>query len=266
MKNTILPCIIVWAILSLLCSNTWAGPYAVDDYVDMNDSSIVAWATGWENYNIGTNVDAGWQTPEKALGQAVGDSYDIVCLGRSGSITMTFDAPIINGEGADFAIFENGFSETFLELAYVEVSSNGVDFVRFDNSSLTQSPVGGFGSVDASNIYQLAGKHKQGLGTLFDLDMLQYNTGDDPSGLDLENITHIRLLDIVGDGTYLDTNDNIIYDPYPTVGSAGFDLDAIGVLNQGALSPSVPVPGTFILLSTGFVSLIRLRSGNRFRR
>jgi hypothetical protein len=29
----------------------------------------------------------------------------------------------------------------------------------------------------------------------------------------------------------------VIYDPYPTVGSAGFDLDAIGVIN------AVPAPG-----------------------
>ncbi len=45
----------------------------------------------------------------------------------------------------------------------------------------------------------------------------------------------------MGDGSYLDTWGNIIYDPYPTTGSAGFDLDAIGVLNQG----TSPIPGDF---------------------
>ena len=40
-------------------------------------------------------------------------------------------------------------------------------------------------------------------------------------------------------GTYknLDDGDRIIYDPYPTTGSAGFDLDAVGVSN-GAPYPA----------------------------
>ncbi|MBU1195992.1 MAG: PEP-CTERM sorting domain-containing protein [Proteobacteria bacterium] len=251
--------LIFMAAAWIICNSTaaWAGPFAVDDYIDKNDSGIVAWATGWENYLPGTHVDTQWQTPDKALGAAVGGSFDIVCLGRGGSITMTFDTPVANGDGADFAVFENSFSASFLELAYVEVSTNGVDFVRFDNYSYTSSPVGGFGSVDASNLYQLAGKHQQGLGTLFDLDMLQYNTGQDASILDLNAIYYIRLVDIVGDGTAFDTAGNIIYDPYPTTGSAGFDLDAIGVLNPG--TSAVPVPGTFWLMLSGYVLLVKTR-------
>jgi hypothetical protein len=50
------------------------------DAISMEDSSIIAWATGYENYVVGEDCDAGWQTTEKALGQAVGDSYDILLV------------------------------------------------------------------------------------------------------------------------------------------------------------------------------------------
>ncbi|MDA3833964.1 MAG: hypothetical protein PF495_11260, partial [Spirochaetales bacterium] len=89
----------------------------------------------YENYNMGTDLDAAWQTPEYALDRASGTSYDVVSLGRGGSITMTFDPPVENGNGWDFAVFENAFNDYNLELAYVEVSSNGNDFVRFDTVS-----------------------------------------------------------------------------------------------------------------------------------
>lgn len=233
--------------LGFSASAKGAGPFVTDDYISMDDALILDWATGYENYEIGSDIDEEWQTPEKALGQAVGDSYDIVCLGRGGSITLTFETPIIDGEGADFAVFENSFSSTFLELAWVEVSSDGIHFFRFDNASLTPGAVGAFDEdgVDASNIFQLAGKHMQGLGTLFDLSEInnfsQY--GDeykvDLSNLDLNNIRYIKIVDIVGDGLAEDTLGNIIYDPYPTVSSAGFDLDAIGVINQGT-PPTIP--------------------------
>ncbi|MEZ4549679.1 MAG: hypothetical protein R2874_04140 [Desulfobacterales bacterium] len=60
-------------------------------------------------------------------GPAVGSSFDVV-LGRGGSIILTFDPPVENGEGWDFAVFENSFNDFNLELAFVEVSSNGTDF------------------------------------------------------------------------------------------------------------------------------------------
>jgi len=125
-------------------------------------------------------------------------------------------------------VFENSFSDTFLELGYVEVSSDGVNFFRFGNDSLTESPVGGFGAVDPTDIGGFAGKYRQGYGTPFDLALLI-----DTSGLlDTNNVKWVRIVDIVGDGGCLDTSGDVIYDPYPTMGSAGFDLDAIGVLNM----------------------------------
>lgn len=199
-----------------------------------DDPRFVAWATGSVNYQVGTEVLPSWQTPELALGYPgnsdgsnKGFTYDIVVLGRDGEITLTFDKPIKNGEGADFAVFENSFSDTFLELAWVEVSSDGQNFYRFPNYSFTEDPVSAYGATDPTMIHNLAGKYKGGFGTLFDLEDLK-----DIDGLDINHITHVKLIDIVGNGTALDSLGNPIYEAYPTVQSAGFDLDAVGVIHQ----------------------------------
>ncbi len=247
---------LIGMLSGVFVQSLYAGPYAPaagqpgSTAVAWNDSSIVAWATGYENYNMGTNVDATWQTPQKALGLAgnsdgnnQGFTYDIVSLGRGGQITLTFNKPITDGPGADFLIFENSFSDTFLEIAWVEVSSDGVNFTRYPNISFTASPVGGFGVVDPTNITGYASKYKGGEGTPFDLNVL---TGT--PGLDISAITHVKLIDIVGDGSAYDDypavvgGPHIIYDPYPTVGSAGLDLDAVAVIHEaeGEEPPYVP--------------------------
>jgi hypothetical protein len=41
------------------------------------------------------------------------------------------------------------------------------------------------------------------------------------------------VVDIVGDGAALDSFGHPIYDPTPTIGTGGFDLDAIAVLRSG---------------------------------
>ena len=202
------------------------------DKIHMNDDQIKAWATGYQNISYGSNVSDSFQTPEKAIGKAIGTSYDIVCLGRGGSITMTFEKNISNGDGYDFAIFENSISDNFLELAFVEVSSNGTNFIRFKTTSLTNSPVSAFGTIDPKLINGFAGRYKQGFGTCFDLETLKNNQSVKDGTVNLNNITHVKIIDIVGDGNTKDSNGNPIYDPYPTTGSAGFDLDAVGIINQ----------------------------------
>jgi len=222
--------------------------------LDKNDPKIITWASGYTNLIYGQEVDDTWKTPEKALGQAVGTSYDIVCLGRGGQITLTFPRGIGNRLGNDFAVFENGVSDTFLELAYVEVSSDGIHFVRFPNYSYTTAPVGGFGSVTTELIYGMASKYRQGFGHPFDLEELKTAYQAQQEGhtdfsstfstnlltnfpfLNLEHITHIRIIDIIGDGSAKDCRGEVIYDPYPTTGSAGFDLDAIAVMHESFTS------------------------------
>lgn len=213
--------------------------------IHKDSSAIIAWATGAEIerglINIGDpsaeyegNSYASFGTAEEAMGVAEGNSSNIVSLGDGGIATLTFENPIRNGEGYDFCVFENSFSETFLELAFVEVSSDGGRFVRFPAVSLTQTDtqVGGFGSIDATKIHNLAGKYKQGYGTPFDLNDLV-----DSTGIDLENITHVRIIDVVGaiDPQYAtyDSQGNPVNDPFPTpFNSGGFDLDGVGVIHE----------------------------------
>ena len=203
-----------------------------------NDSRIKAWATGCTivrgSQNL-SNPDAPvvtYGTEDEAIGAASTSTMNVVSLGDGGSATLTFDKPIANGEGYDFAVFENSFNDYFLELAFVEVSSDGQRFVRFPATSLTQTAHQIVSSVDPTYINNLAGKYRVGFGTPFDLDELR-----DSTGLDINNITHIRVIDVVGSidpelGTY-DAFGHIINDPFPTISySAGFDLDGIAVINQ----------------------------------
>ncbi len=226
-----------------------AAGYLGSTAIHMSSNAIVAWADGYTNLHYGAEVSEEFQTPGKALGSAEGTSSDIISLGRGGRITLTFPHGIADRPGADFTVFENSFDDVFLELAYVEVSSDGINFVRFPSYSYTPDPVGGFGTVYTELIYGLAGKYRQGYGTPFDLNELRIaynaqlagNTDFSPTFatvlsnniplLDFNRVTHVRLIDIVGDGSAFDTRGEVLYDPYPTIGSAGFDLDAVGVIN-----------------------------------
>src|SRR5690606_2238777 len=100
-------------------------------------------------------------------------------------------------------------------------------FARFPNASLTASPVGAFGMVDPTNLSGLAGKHRAGFGTPFDLSALP---ADAP--VDRGNVRFVRIVDIVGDGSAEDSDGRPIHDPTPTVGSGGFDLEAVGVIHR----------------------------------
>jgi len=224
-------------LLVVFYTQSFAGPYAPPQgqagstTVHLDDPNIIAWATDWQDYLVGSECDTEWQTPDNALGQAqgiVGGVHHIVSLGRGGEITLVFDSGIGDRQGYDFVVFENAVNHTFLELAFVEVSSDGVYFFGFYNDSLTPSSIGAYSGFDTTNITGYAGKYIHSYGTPFDLAELR---GVSPL-LDVDNIRYVCIVDIVGDGTYLDTSDKPIYDPYPTIGSAGFDLDGIGVINM----------------------------------
>ena len=195
--------------------------------ISHTDLRFVAWANGYLPPQYGTGVDDIWKTPLLGLGPATMDPMHIVGLGNGGRMTLFFPHPIRDGQGADFAVFENSFNHTFLELAFVEVSSDGVNFYRFPAISDTVEPAGGFGGIDATDIHNLAGKYRGGFGTPFDLDEIV-----DAPLLDKENVRFVRIVDIVGDGNTNDSRGTAIYDPWPVEGSGGFDLDAIGVIHQ----------------------------------
>jgi hypothetical protein len=156
-----------------------------------------------------------------------------VSLGDGGSATLTFASPIMNGPGFDFAIFENGFDVgapgsglAFLELAFVEVSTDGVRYVRFQSSDNVQDTLqfSNASGMDGSKLNNLAGKYIYDYGTPFDLDELK-----DSIGLDVNNINYVRVVDVVGSINAIyathDSRGYIINDPYPTnFPSSGFDL------------------------------------------
>ena len=206
-----------------------------------NSTAIVAWATGVEltrgPQNItnpdGPRADFGGDT--NAIGMATMDNtMDAVSLGDGGSALVTFARPIRNGEGFDFAVYENAFGDGSLELAFVEVSTDGQRFVRFPATCLTQSEtqLGNAGQSDPTNLNNLAGKYRIGFGTPFDLEELS-----DSTGINIDSIVYVRIIDVVGSidpqyGTY-DAFGHIINDPWPTpFESSGFDLTGVAVMHE----------------------------------
>ncbi|MFW6019935.1 MAG: T9SS type A sorting domain-containing protein [Bacteroidales bacterium] len=203
------------------------------------DSSVfIDWATtiedfhrGWQNIAIPASGKVSHGDSSNALYKA---NENVVSLGDSGYITLSFTQPVANGDGWDFAVFENSFGHYFLELAFVEVSSDGDHFVRFPASSLTDTSTqkGAYDTLSPKKVNNLAGKYIGTHGTPFDLEELS-----DSANINLNNIQYIRILDVTG--TLIDSlasydiNGRKINDPWPTAfESGGFDLDAVGVIHN----------------------------------
>ncbi len=234
---------VVAATLALLvaCSEAGSGgsftPAEHGDGVPLDSPSIVSWATalGPGGYNPGLEATS-FMDESLAFGPVSGISTDVVVLGRGGSITVEFGLTFADGRGADIAVWENGFIDTrtnllFAELAFVEVSSDGVNFVRFSTSTTQSGPVGD-GGLDPSLYTGFAGLHPAGTGTAFDLSQLASDPQVTSGAVDLAAIRYVRIVDIVGDGGTFDDEGNAIYDPYPTAGTAGFDLDGVAILRS----------------------------------
>ncbi len=199
-------------------------------YINISDTTITYSGSNKATFGADSN----------AIGEADG-VLNVVSLGDGGFAELYFNPPIYNGEGFDFAVFENAIihqqdsSLAFLELAFVEVSSDGQKFYRFPSVSEYPSykQVRAFDYLDCSYFHNLAGKYPAFYGTPFDLDdLIEFS-----SELDLNRITHIRIIDVIGtinqDFASFDMFGNIINDPFPTpFNSGGFDLDAVGVINQ----------------------------------
>ncbi|MBP5572692.1 MAG: T9SS type A sorting domain-containing protein [Bacteroidales bacterium] len=235
-------------LLPLLSVAQFAPPAGQEGTTAMNadSSAFVAWATGCVVERGPKRIDrpeqgvASYGVEADALGKA--NDTLLVSLGDGGNAVLTFASPICNGPGPDFAVFENPLESAqhpgtyFLELAFVEVSSDGEHFVRFPAYSNIpyETQMGSFGCTDPSLVHNLAGKYAPHYGTPFDLDDLE-----DEAGLDKQSITHVRVVDVVGCirpeyATY-DVQGHIVNDPWPTpFESSGFDLDAVGVIHDVA--------------------------------
>lgn len=227
-----------------------AGPYPPaagqpgSDAIAATDSRFTTWANGCVvergpteiGYEGSTLATYGTDSSGTGLSDATQDSpYPVVSLGDGGTATLEFSKPFADVPGPDFAVFENGFAADFLELAHVEVSSDGVNFFRFPSTSLTVASaiIGEGSSVDPSNVRNLAGKYTASYGTPFDLAELRNVS----PLLDIQRVTHVRVIDAVGTNdpalASFDAAGHIIIDPYPTpYFSGGFDLDAVGAYSE----------------------------------
>lgn len=246
-------------LLSLTALPAAAGPFT-ETGIDKDDPAIVAWASGYANYLPADGVDEQWRTPEKTLGPASGDLYDVTALGERaldstdppGEITLTFAEPLRDREGADLVVFENSFplgEGLFIELGFVEVSTDGAQWARFPSVSLTAGPVGDYGLLDPTDLHNLAGKFQNAftvnLGTPFDLADLQGDEAVIDGLVDLQDVRFVKIVDVPGGGDYYDNATALgydanhpIYDAHPTYGSGGFDLEAIGALDMSQSDPS----------------------------
>ncbi|MGF1632321.1 MAG: hypothetical protein ACFCVE_00585 [Phycisphaerae bacterium] len=216
----------------------------------------------------GSPNQPGFLDPTAALGGPSGAlvgnaSTNVYNLGVGGSLTLGFDGQkaITDGPGPDFIVFENPLfaggnpNAVFAELAFVEVSSNGLDFARFPTVSLTPSAVPAFGTLNPANVSGFAGVNPvaanvndptspspfdpaEAGGDAFDLADL----ADDPlvlaGQLDLSAVRFVRMIDVLGDGTLTDSAGRPIFDPTGP-GNGGADIDGLAVLNG-----VVPEPAT----------------------
>lgn len=245
--------------LSLTALPVLAGPF-----VDAGHAagSMTAWATAVEQVIRGP-VDiaepglglASFGLESNVLGLATGDSADTLSLGDGGSITVYLGSGISNGPSDDFAVYENGFFDSFglfAELAFVEVASNGIDFARFEVDVMSSLPVPSYDTLDPTDYFGVAGRHASAFGTGFDLADLAFDPLVQSGRVDLMDIRYVRLTDVVGDGSTLDVLGNPVYDPYPTAFAVGgFDLDAVGVIH-------VPEPRLGVGLVFGLLALLAI--------
>lgn len=302
-----------WILLIVLlvsgdASLLFAGPF--DDVgIPSTSSQIKLWAEEVVEYapSIGALDNA---NSMKAVGVADGltvslgdlDQPSLTSGQSSGSITVRLPHEVRNGPGWDLVVFENAFELggdgfLFAELAYVEVSDNGIDFLRFPATSLTQSRLDlGFGSsfsaIHPTNVHNLAGKHPANEGTAFDFADLQSAPEVVSGDVSLRKIQFVRIVDIPGSASFDDPlvgpDGNILFpdqfgspilDPWDTSpsGTGGFDLDAVGARYPlrrnkepeyaGLLDThSVPEPSSpFGLVSAGICFLVWLRRLERRR-
>ena len=222
------------------------------------------WARGWADY-VRADGQSSFGDPALALGPVTGDEFDVVSLGDLTAAQITAGAPVgrltlsvtdaqhpapmRNLPGADFVVFENGVvaeygtggagvGGVFGELAYVEVSTDGTHFARFPSVSLTPAAVGAYGTLDPTNLFNLAGKHVnaagESWGTPFDLAVLANHPLVTAGTLNLNDVRYVRIVDIPGNGGFADSalpTPHPIFDPWRTIGSGGFDLEAVGVIS-----------------------------------
>lgn len=270
--------VIAAAIMAILIpAARAAGPFGDDrSGIPMTSSVFRTWISGVVSVQqppgsggLARDDDASLVTPDLAVcGQPFdpsGTGTHVLSLGAGGSIIVSFDEAIGDGPGADFAVFENGFIDSqrigdtnrylFAELAFIEVGTTTNAWARFPTQSLGTNHLFNatvwsnsyFASMDVRLVDGFAGKHLGSFGTPFDLACLRDQPNVTNGLVDLNCIRFVRIVDIIGNGSSLDSSNRPIFDPFfdcfsgypnPAAPSVldGFDLRAIGVINSGAVT------------------------------
>ncbi len=166
----------------------------------------------------------------------------IFSLGNGGKIALEFADYVTDAPGVDFIIFENPLKNrdsVFTEAAFVEVSQDGKNFVRFP-STFNSEGEGGTGNPD--NYINLAGVHPVYANppTISATD--PFVAGGDQFDLQEVGLKWIRYVRIIDTGyNSRDSRGNIIDDEgnhFPCgPDKCGFDLDAISIVHRGHMVP-----------------------------
>jgi len=250
------------AVLAILAAP--AAPAASAAYQTFYASEVIDYSPG-----NGTWI---YDDPQWALGGPRGlgptdGSYDVVTLGVQGSLTLGFEENLVlaDGPGADLLVFENPIqfgSLVFGELVRVQVSSDGEHYVEFPTLCGIGGPVASFAAIDPALVSGFAGvtpvqanvddpkrpgPFDGGAGgdafDLADLADLPEVTG----GLvRLDRIIHVRLIDVLGDGSETDSNGGAVFDPtgdFLQDLPVSADIDAIAVIHGTEEPGDDPVPG-----------------------
>jgi len=202
-------------------------------------TSVVDYSRGYQDYQDTDLGYASYGSENDILGSA-GTPFS---LGDGGHVTVAFGQEISNAAGDDFVVFENGFEwqGVYMELGFVEVSSNGTDFSRMPAFCRHTEQPGPWDTSDSAEFYNLAGNFVGGTG--FDLnDLVLSGDTNVASGLvDIDHIIFVRVVDVIGDvaagGATQDYLGRAVADPYPTPSeSCGMDITGVAGINAGTVA------------------------------
>ena len=161
--------------------------------------------------------------PPSGKGTGAG-SLDVLSLGKGGSIVLGFEPfAIVDGDGADLVVFENPFwpdgdaAAVYAEPGEVSVSEDGASWFTFTCDAK------GDGAGRFPGCAGVTPTEKYAARTLVPLDpALTGGDAFDLTELGLERVRFVKIRDVAGAGS---------------VPSAGFDLDAVGIVHAEREDP-----------------------------
>lgn len=259
--------------------------------------SLSPYAVAITSLVLGPNADFGVE--ENMLGPPMGGGFgagsnDVYSLGRGGQVVLELEIPLFDGVGTDLLVCENPFTitgsdwDTYVELFTVEVSSDGNHWARFPTDF--DGPPGPYlqGSIqlgtDLTDFDGFAGvvpvfanpplfddmNVVEAGGDAFDFAALAADPQVLGGFVDLEDITHVRLTDVIA-GTTLDDDGDVIWDcGNPNFSAA--DLDAVVGINRHGSTPLGrpeveldldPVSGLLTLTLGDLDGLYQIKNGLR---